>query len=286
MIRKDQHEDNRRAWNLATEAHNSHKADQAGFLRQGGSTLFPEEVELLGDIQGKTLLHLQCNAGQDTLSLAQLGAIVTGVDISDTAIEFARQLSRDSGIPGTFERADVFDWFEIAAGRGQQFDRVFSSYGAIFWLSDIRGWGQGISRMLKPGGRFALVEFHPFASVFEWDWSLHFDYFPPPEGVTWEDGVGDYVALAGEALTPSGYVEGVKDFVNPHRSHEHLWGIGEVVTALTDAGLRLTTLREYPYSNGAKLFDGMRESEGKRMLPPAHLPSLPLMFGLVAEKAG
>ncbi|BAZ23858.1 putative methyltransferase [Kalymmatonema gypsitolerans NIES-4073] len=85
-LRKDLHEENRLSWNEATKAHNSHKGDQAKFFRLGGSTLFPEEKELLGDIAGLSLVHLQCNAGQDTLSLVQLGAVATGVDISDEAI--------------------------------------------------------------------------------------------------------------------------------------------------------------------------------------------------------
>ena len=157
MQNKDLHEENRRAWNVATEAHNSHKHDQAAFLRNGGSTLFPEEIELLGDIHGKTLLHLQCNAGQDTLSLARLGASVTGVDISDTAINFARQLAVDSGIPATFHRADVYDWLAQAAPGPERFDVVFRSYGTIIWLSDIPAWARGIAAILKPGGRFVLV---------------------------------------------------------------------------------------------------------------------------------
>src|SRR5207253_119295 len=95
MLRKELHEQNRLAWNLATDAHNSHKADQARFFCEGGSKLAPEEIELLGDIRGLSLVHLQCNSGQDTLSLAQLGAHVTGIDISDTAIDFARKLSED-----------------------------------------------------------------------------------------------------------------------------------------------------------------------------------------------
>src|SRR5579871_4340231 len=126
MPQKDLHEDNRVSWNAATDAHNSHKRDQAAFLRSGGSTLFPDEIELLGDLHGKTLLHLQCNSGQDTLSLAQLGAAVTGVDISDTAIAFARQLSIDASITATFERADIYEWLETAQTR---YDVVFSSYG-------------------------------------------------------------------------------------------------------------------------------------------------------------
>src|SRR5918998_3195886 len=104
MQPKLMHEENRQSWNAATEAHNSHKRDQAAFLRNGGSTLFPEEIALLGDIAGRTLMHLQCNAGQDSLSLAARGAIVTGVDISDTAIAFARQLSADADISATFHR--------------------------------------------------------------------------------------------------------------------------------------------------------------------------------------
>ncbi len=102
-------EDNRVSWNAATRAHNSHKGDQARFFREGGSTLRPEEIALLGNVHGLRLVHLLCNSGQDTLSLARLGAIVTGVDISDEAIAFARKLSADAGIPATFERADVFD---------------------------------------------------------------------------------------------------------------------------------------------------------------------------------
>src|SRR6478609_5857077 len=128
----DAHETNRRSWNAVTIAHNSHKKDQATFFRKGGGTLFPDEVELLGELSGKNLLHLQCNCGQDTLSLAQLGAKVTGVDISDDAIAFARQLSADSGIPAMFERADVFEW--LASAEPDQFDLVFSSYGVLGWL--------------------------------------------------------------------------------------------------------------------------------------------------------
>jgi SAM-dependent methyltransferase len=285
MVRKDLHEENRLAWNAATAAHNSHKADQAAFLRGGWSTLFPEEMELLGDVAGLSLLHLQCNAGQDSLSLARFGATVTGVDISDEAIAFARQLSLDSGIPATFVRSDIYDWLDEAARRPERYDVVFSSYGVLVWLSDIRAWARGIAGVLKPGGRFVLVEFHPFPMVFDWDWSLKFPYFVGGEPLTFEHGVGDYVALSDGALAPSGYVEGVKDFVNPHRGHEFQWGIGEVVTALLDAGLAMTALREYPYANGAKLFDRMGETPGKRMVPPEDIPSLPLMYGVAAKRA-
>lgn len=282
MPRPDLHEDNRIAWNAATAAHNSHKLDQAAFLRAGGTTLFPEELELLGDLDGRALLHLQCNAGQDSLSLARLGARVTGVDISDEAIAFATALSADSGIPATFVRSDVYDWLASAAARPERYDVVFASYGCLVWLSDLTTWGQGIAALLAPGGRVVLLDFHPFAMVFGWDWTERVPYFAGGTPDTYEHGVGDYVGQAGDALTPSGYAEGVKDWENPHRGHEFQWGLGEIAGALTGAGLAITTLREYPYSNGAKLFDRMRETPGKRMVPPPDVPNLPLMFGLVA----
>jgi 2-polyprenyl-3-methyl-5-hydroxy-6-metoxy-1,4-benzoquinol methylase len=284
MLQKHLHEANRRAWNAATEAHNSHKADQAAFLRDGGSTLYPEEIELLGDIKEKALVHLQCNAGQDTLSLAHLGATVTGVDISDTAIEFARKLSADSGIPGTFHRADVYDWLVEAAAGGEQYDIVFSSYGALIWLSDLRTWAQGIAAILKPGGRLVVVEFHPYVMTLEWDWTFKFDYFQEGKALHFENGIGDYVALSGAALAPSGYVEGVQNFVNPNPGYEFVWTISDTLSALADSGLSVSAFREYPYMNGGKLLDNMREMPGGRMYPPEGMPSLPLMFGLRAEK--
>ena len=124
--RRALHEQNRLSWNEATKAHNSHKADQAAFFRAGGQKLGQPEVGLLGDLMGKSVLHLQCNAGQDTLSIKQLGAAsVTGVDISDEAIDFARNLSAESGVVAEFHRADVYDWLAQAAMRNERWDIVY-----------------------------------------------------------------------------------------------------------------------------------------------------------------
>jgi SAM-dependent methyltransferase len=284
MKYKDLHETNRISWNAATLAHNSHKKNQASFLGAGGSTLFPEEKELLGNLKDLSLLHLQCNAGQDTLSMANLGAQVSGVDISDTAIDFARRLSVESGIPATFYRADVYDFLSDKALVPEPFNIVFASYGALCWLSDIELWSKLVSKVLKSNGRLIIVEFHPFAGIFEDDWTLEYPYFGGGEPITWEEGIGDYVAGSGESLAPSGYLEGIANFVNPHPSIEFQWGIGDLITALIKAGLAISSFKEYPYSNGAKLFTGMREGEGGRMYPPAELPSLPLMYSLAATK--
>ncbi len=282
MQNRHLHEENRKSWNTATRAHNSHKKDQAAFLRGGGSTLFPEEKVLLGSIDGSRLVHLQCNAGQDSLSLAALGAEVTGVDISDEAIDFARKLSIGSGIPTDFIRANVYDWF--AETERHSFDVVFCSYGALCWLSDLDVWARGVAKVLRLGGRFVCIDFHPFSMVFDEHFEIAYPYFADGRPLTWDDGVGDYVGLAGEALAPSGFVEGETHYNNPHPVHEFQWAVAEVFQSLIDAGMTIEVTREYPYSNGAKLFEDLVEVEGRRFTRPEGKPNLPLMWGVVARK--
>ena len=275
----------RRSWNAVVGAHESHRGDLANFLRRGESTLFPEERELLGDLEGKTLAHLHCNSGGDTLSLARLGAVVTGVDISDEAILYARRLSAEAGIPASFERADVYDWLEETVRGGRRFDVVFSSYGVVCWLPDLEAWAGGIAAILEREGRFVLVDFHPAAEIFGERWNLAHSYPSGGEIQLLHEGVGDYVAESGGGLTPAGFVEGVREFQNRHCCHLFRWGLGEVVTALAQAGLRLTALVEYPYSNGERLFAEMRELPGRRMVPPEGVPAVPLMYGISAERS-
>ncbi|MCK5942083.1 MAG: class I SAM-dependent methyltransferase [Planctomycetes bacterium] len=274
--RRSFHEQNRRSWNAVTAAHNSHKVDQARFLRDGGSTLFDEERELLGDCAGTRIAHLQCNCGQDTLSIARLGAEVTGVDIADEPIAFARELAAAAGIDATFHRADVFDWLERTEAR---FDTVFASYGVIGWLCDLGRWARGVARILAPGGRLVLVEFHPLAWSFAAGGRLAEPYFL--DGALAESGVNDYV---GAELAPSGFTEGAVGFYNPERSFAFQWTIGQTLQAVADAGLRIETFREYPFSNGCELFDGMQRLPGRRFGMPAELPAMPLMFGLAARR--
>ncbi len=280
---KRAHEENRISWNAATRQHNTHKGDQAKFLREGGSTLFDEEIDLLGDIREKSLVHLQCNAGQDTLSIAsKLGATVTGVDISDEAITFAQQLSADSGIPGTFIRSDLYDWFEQNETR---YDVVFVSYGAITWLSDIDTWGRGIAKALKPGGHFVLVEFHPVFGMLENDYELFYDYMGGKH-YAFDTGVGDYVGESGEALLVDNAAKPTDDpWVNPNPAHEFTWGLAEVIMALVNAGLQIDVFREYPYSNGFKRFENMRTLTGRRWTTPEDKPTIPMMFGIRATQS-
>lgn len=274
------HEQNRRSWNAVTPAHQSHKHDQAGFLRRGGSTLFPEELELLGAIDGLRVAHLQCNCGQDTLSLASLGARVTGVDISDAAIEQARGLSAESGIEADFVRTDVLDWLDEAAATGERFDRVFSSYGTIGWLGDLPRWARGVASILGPGGKLVLLEFHPLVWSFDGEGRVIEPYFI--DGPLQEEGVRDYVARSGDDLVPMGRAEGIEGFVNPEPSVGFQHTVAQTVQAIADAGLFVEALREYPYANGCKVFDGMERLPGRRYGMPPGVPSMPLMLGLVA----
>jgi SAM-dependent methyltransferase len=284
MDSRDLREQNRVSWNAVVGAHDSHRGDLSRFFSEGGSTLFQEERDLLGELEGRSLVHLQCNSGGDSISLARLGAGVTGVDLSDEAVSSARDLAEKTGTLATFERADVYEWLEEASPEGRRFDIAFASYGVICWLPDLRRWAWGIAGILNPGGRFVLIDFHPAADIFDREWNHVRDYPYGGEPLLLEEGVGDYVAASDGGLTPAGFVEGVRDFQNPEDCYLFRWGLGEVVTALAEAGLRITALEEYRYANGERRFAGMRELPGKRMVPPEHVPTVPLMYGIRAEK--
>lgn len=281
---EDHREQNRRSWNEATRAHNAHKLDQTGFFKRGGSTLFEEEVELLGDLGGKRLLHLQCNSGQDTLSLARGAGEVVGVDISDEAIAFARKLSEETGIAARFDRADVFDWLPAAAGRGERFDVVFCSYGVVCWLDDLASWARGIHGVLRPGGRLVLIEFHPVAMMFETDWTHRYPYGTGGAPCRVEEGVGDYVAASGDGLAPSGVADGAGEFRNPELCVEFAWSVAQVLDAWAGAGLRIERVREYPHANGCRMWERMREVSPRRFVPPGDVPKLPMMWSAVARR--
>ncbi len=278
---KSIHEQNRRSWNAATVAHNSHKGNQIRFFQEGGSTLFPEERQLLGNIKHENVLHLQCNCGQDSLSLARLGANVTGVDISDQAIDFARGLATRTSINAEFHRADLYDWLVETAATGQRFDVVFCSYGAVCCLSDLQLWARLVSGVLTKGGRFITVDFHPVLYMFDEDGQLRYPYSSHGDSVQDEQGVSDYVGSSGRGLVPWGFQEGIRNFQNPYPNHFFHWGVGDILMSLLASGLVLRSLEEYPYANGCRFFRNSQEARDRRILPPPHLPSLPMMYGLV-----
>ena len=133
------------------------------FLK-GKSSLNDVELKLLGDVAGKTVLHLQCHFGQDAISLSRLGAKVTGVDLFDKAIDTARQIATDAIADAQFICCDIYD---LPSHLSEAFDVVFSSYVAISWLPDLDKWASVVSRFLKPNGQFVMVEFHPVVWMFD-----------------------------------------------------------------------------------------------------------------------
>jgi SAM-dependent methyltransferase len=232
---------NRSLWDAWTKAHvASPHYDVAGF-KAGTSTLQSIEVDELGDVGGKTLLHLQCHFGLDTLSWARRGAHVTGADLSPEAVSTARALSRELGIPTRFVCANLYDLPALPELRDDRFDVVFASYGVLGWLPDLSGWARVIAHFLKPGGTFYIVEYHPFLYLADPETHdsagnrLDHGYFYRPEPVRAEYS-GTYAVAEAGAWTTA-----------------YFWDhpLGEIVTAVCDAGLRLQFLHEHPRPAGA-----------------------------------
>lgn len=271
---------NRRSWNAVTAAHQSHKRDQAAFFRDGGTTLFPDELELLGDLTGQRLVHLQCNCGQDSVSLAGLGATVTGVDISDAALAEAEALATAVGLDIAWHRSDVVAWMEETEER---FDVAFASYGTIGWLPDVNAWARGAHRVVAPGGRLILMEFHPLVWSFDGTGRIIEPYFIDG-AIDDKEGVNDYIANSSDGLTPMGWQSGVVDFSNPEPAVAFQHTVAQTLQALISAGWSLEVVREYPYANGCCLFEGMEPLPDRRFGMPPGVPSMPLMWSVVARR--
>ncbi len=155
---------NKEAWNKRTVVNKTSAFYDVDSFKKGKSSLNKLELDALGDVNGKSLLHLQCHFGMDTLSWARKGAVITGIDLSDEAINTAKQLSNELNIPAEFICCNVY---EVLANIHQQYDIVFTSYGVIGWLPDLNKWAVIISKTLKPGGILFLAEFHPVVWMFD-----------------------------------------------------------------------------------------------------------------------
>ena len=166
---------NKESWNKRVEPHlKSDFYDMESFLK-GKNSLNAFELNLLGDVSGKSILHLQCHFGQDSISLSRTGAKVTGIDLSDKAIETAQSIAQQLGTDTKFVCSDVYDLPNVLEGK---FDIVFTSYGTIGWLPDLEKWASVISHFLKPEGKFVFAEFHPVIWMYDNDFSkVAYSYF-------------------------------------------------------------------------------------------------------------
>ena len=257
---------NKALWDAKTSAHVSSKFyDMEGF-RAGKTSLKSIELNALADLDlnGKSILHLQCHFGQDSLSFARMGAQVTGVDLSTAAIQQARELTEELGLNARFIECNVLD---LPQHLDEQFDLVFTSYGVLGWLPDMQRWAQIVAQFLKPDGIFYIAEFHPILYLYDFDKkTVDYPYFNT--GKPFEEEVEN-------SYTDSS--EGAK-------GTEYFWqhGLAEVLQPLLNNGLNLLEFKEFDYSPYDCFPNLKKRAEGEYVLDTKH--SLPHIFSLKMQK--
>jgi SAM-dependent methyltransferase len=217
------------AWNQMARIHAASREYRLAEFKAGQNVLKPIELREVGEVRGKSLLHMQCHFGLDTMSWARLGASITGVDFSDDAIALARSISAELKIPARFIQSNIYDAPNVLH---EQFDIVFTSYGALCWLPDIKRWAEVAASFVRPGGFFYMAEFHPLTQMTAFRSSatkLEFEisYF---HNTMREDPPGP-------------------DYSDPTKTvsetHQWMYRLGDVVSALAATGLRIEYLHEF-----------------------------------------
>ncbi|MEJ2633123.1 MAG: class I SAM-dependent methyltransferase [Acidihalobacter sp.] len=266
-MKKEYYEDNLKLWDERANDHlDSPLYDMDSFLR-GETSLRHIELEALGDVRGKSILHLQCHFGQDSLSLARLGAKVTGIDFSESAIATAKRLNAELGLDGTFIQSDVY---ELPEKLDERFDIVFTSYGVLKWLNDIDKWGEIVTHFIRAGGSFFIVEFHPFMYVFDYDRGerISYSYFVGEEPITYEE-VGTYANPEGGRKI--------------RRAHSWPHPVSKVLTSLINAGLSIDSFVEYPYTT-INCFPFIERIGEQKYVHDKHPEMIPFLYSISATK--
>ncbi len=255
---------NRELWDAWTKINAASAFYDVDSFRNGARPIRLSDYELdeVGPVGGRSLLHLQCHFGLDTLSWARLGADVTGADFSREAIGAARALAAEVGIPAKFVLSNLYDLPDALEGR---FDIVYTSRGVLGWLPDIAGWARVAAHFVKPGGFFYVTEIHPVAQVFEnegvaaGELRLRYPYWSHREALRFEV----HGSYADRTAPTDGLIE-------------HGWdhSLGEIVTALVDAGLRIDFLHEYDFVDWPVDFL-VEGDDGRWRLPPGTGASCP-----------
>lgn len=262
---KQAFETNKETWNKKVAIHANSDFYALEAFKNGASSLNRYELEALMPVKGKSLLHLQCHFGQDTMSWSRLGATCTGVDLSDEGVNLATRLNEELGLDATFVCCNVLDTSQHI---NETFDVVVSSYGTIGWLPDLKPWARMISDRLKRGGFFYIVEFHPIAWMFDYQTTPPLmNYAYHQDEVIYEEYEGTYAEGGGEKMI----------------SKEYAWNhsLSEIIQSLIDAGLTIDQFNEMdasPYNvfpNLIKNEEGFYELEEKLY---------PLLFEIKAKK--
>jgi 2-polyprenyl-3-methyl-5-hydroxy-6-metoxy-1,4-benzoquinol methylase len=255
---------NKKLWNDKTSVHyQSDFYDVKSFIK-GKDSLNPIEIELLGDISGKSVLHLQCHFGMDSISLARRGARVTGIDLSDESIKRARELNEKSGTKVDFILSDVYS---LPQNLDKQFDIVFTSYGTVGWLPDMNKWADVIRHFLKPDGKFIMVEFHPVLWMFD-------DYF---KEITYKYMDADPII---EELKGT-YANREASLKNQSVSWNH--GLARVIDALLKKGLVIDGFQEYDYSPYDCFYNTIEVDKGKYQIRGLE-GKIPMLYTVSAVK--
>ena len=255
---------NKQLWNQRTAVHKDSSFYNLAGFKAGENVLTPIELNELGDVKGKTMLHLQCHFGMDSLNWARLGAVVTGVDLSDEAIKEAKQLNNDLGMNATFICCNVYDLKEHL---NEKFDIVFTSYGTIGWLPDLNKWAEIISCYLKPGGIFYMADFHPVLWMFD-DEFTHFQYSYENSEVIITESEGTYTDRDADII-----------------GKEYGWNhsISEILNALITNGLQIGHFNEFMYSPYACFRNTVEFEKGKWHIKGLE-GKIPMVYSLKAVK--
>ncbi|HEX2594331.1 MAG TPA: class I SAM-dependent methyltransferase [Rhizomicrobium sp.] len=256
-------------WNEMARRHVDSEGYQTAAFRRGEIILDPIVRSGIGDVRGKKLLHLQCHFGLDTLSLARMGAVVTGLDFSDDAIATARTLSQETGAPATFVQSDVLN---PPAGL-TDFDIVFASWGAICWIHDIAGWMRVAANALKPGGRLFMAEAHPYLMTLD-DWPAS-PALPFTVRYDWNSTAPLELENQGDYAGPG--------TLEAHRNVQYMHGMAETLNGAIDAGFRIDRLEEGHHIPWMGLKQLIKADKDYWTLPPG-APIVPLSLILNATK--
>ncbi len=257
-------EENKQAWNKRTGIHKDSGFYDLQSFKKGKLSLNATELEELGDVKGKSLLHLQCHFGMDTMSWERKGAVCTGVDMSDAAIDLAKEINVELELNTEFICCNVYD---LKKHLDKKFDIVFTSYGTIGWLPDLAAWAEIVSHYLKPGGIFYMVDFHPVLWMMDDNFEhIKYNYFNT-EIIT-EEISGTYT-----------------DRLAPIKSIEHSWNhpFSEIVNALLKNDLQVEQFNEFPYSH-YNCFNNMEQAADARWYIKGMDKKMPMMYSIKASK--
>lgn len=256
---------NKKWWNKATPVHARSKLYQLSSFKKGKTSLQQTEIKEVGNVKGKTFLHLLCHFGMDSLSWSRRGAIVTGVDFSSTSINLAQKLSKEIQVPATFIKTDIYDLPKVL---DEKFDIIFASYGVLLWLSSMKKFAKIVNHFLKDNGMFYIIELHPFTNILSSEFKLFYKYFE--KGPFLDNSDGSYTNWENTSIKGETY----------EWSHT----ISDLLNPLISEGLRIEYIHEFPFTMYDQFPGFMKNNKKGQYVLKDKKIQIPLLFSLKATK--